>query len=144
MKGWFYVASIAAGIIYYVYQTYSSRQPPHDYGSGARSNDEEEYEFVSRSDTPSTSQALPGRDENCCICLEGLYKKNSTRKYCLISLPRCGHWFHQKCALRLLEYHPMCPVCRVKIDHSMLRNTPVRIIDQTEGDVLDITDYDSA
>jgi len=45
-------------------------------------------------------------DENCPICLE---KKINTHVYCPVL--DCGHSFHLKCLVDLINKLPNCPVC---------------------------------
>lgn len=133
------VGSLAAVVLTYVYQWYNSRE--REYTSGHGSDGPRTYpadDFIRINETTSREKqahlpgrTLPGLDEQCSICLDPLMRAES-RKYCIISL-QCGHWFHQRCAIRLLEYHPQCPVCRVDIDSSMLRRTPVIVPESREG-----------
>jgi hypothetical protein len=138
MRTWLFVGSLAAGVLLFVYEWYNSREQhhqegPHGRGGSGASFSEEDFIQVNTTapkeleERLGKDKKLPGKGEVCSICLEHLIKRDERKKYCIIALPRCGHWFHQKCALRLLEYHPQCPVCRVEIDSSALRETPVRV-----------------
>lgn len=138
MRTWLFVGSLAAGVLLFVYQWYNDREQahheaPHGRGGGDRPTLSDE-DFIEINTTAPKElerrlgdRKLPGEGDMCSICLELLINRTERKKYCIIALPRCGHWFHQKCALRLLEYHPQCPVCRIDIDSSALRETPVRI-----------------
>jgi len=136
------LGSLAAGVLLFVYEWYSTRdqeEGSHHQGPGARNYSAEDLfdsEEITRPEEDTNarppSHKLPSIDEKCSICLELLFKIGS-RKYSVIPLPKCGHWFHHRCALRLLEYHPYCPVCREPVDSSMLRSTPVRFVDSRDG-----------
>lgn len=136
------VGALALGVLYYVYEYWIGEGPhgesPHGRGGRSRLSEDEEYEVVG-GDSPSKESRrvvrAPTTEEDCPICLERLIGTNITRKTCLQALPECGHWFHKKCLIRLLEYHPHCPVCRKNIDSSMIANAPVRVI-QVENESL--------
>lgn len=137
MRTWLLVGSLAAGVLLFVYEWYNNRereQYESSYdNSGPRFSDEDYIEI--NETTPKEVEQrlgnkakLPGPDDTCSICLDPFMLKDAERKYCIIALPQCGHWFHQRCAMRLLEYHPHCPICRVPIDHSSLRGRPVTVL----------------
>lgn len=121
------VGSIVAGVVFFLYEYYKERpdlQNPHQ-----RSRDEprsggdaphSEDEFIEINST-SLNVPTPGKKDDCPICLDPLYSATQVGKVCIVALPGCGHWFHRKCAYRLLDYHPMCPVCRIRIDPDLLR-----------------------
>lgn len=126
-NAWLYVGTLALGVVYTIYLYIKNTEQPQTYGHANRYEDDEEFVEIipseRRNTTRPTISKLPGTDDMCTICQDHLIRKIPTRKYCLVSLPICGHWFHQKCALRLLEYHPKCPICRINIDRSMIINT---------------------
>lgn len=133
------VGAVALGVVYYIYEYWSSEGPhgegPHGRGGRSGLSEDEEYEVVggdSSSKKPQRTVRTPTTEEDCPICLERLLNMNITRKTCLQALPECGHWFHKKCLIRLLEYHPHCPVCRKDIDSSMIANEPVRVIQEQD------------
>lgn len=144
MRTWFLLGSLAAGVLFCLYEFYQQResaQADQNYGRGFDGSDDEfddgnsEYieigdnRIIDRTNSSSSERRpMPGADELCPICQDRLFRRSATRKYCLVSLPICGHWFHQKCAIRLMEYHPSCPVCRIGIDSAQLKNTPVRLV----------------
>lgn len=140
------VGALAMGVIYYVYEFWNSAAPygegPHRGRGSSSGDDDEEFEVTGQEvSTKESSQRVvktPTTEEDCPICLERLISLNITRKTCLQALPDCGHWFHKKCLIRLLEYHPHCPVCRTNIDSSMITNAPVRII-QVEDEFQNIS-----
>lgn len=145
MRALLLVGSLAAGVLFFVYEYYCRRENNHNeqpHGGIGRSLSDEEYIVIGGSEASQSERRprlkAPGPDEMCAICLETLIRRDVERKYAIIALPHCGHWFHQKCAIRLLDYHPMCPVCRVEIDGRSLRNTPVRLTQElnegTRGD----------
>lgn len=146
MRAWLLLGSLAAGLCYYVYQYISEREQQHQYGpSGTRFSEEDFIEINGTTPKEVASNSnrkkkLPGKDDQCSICLEYLLRFGDPvveRKYCIIALPTCGHWLHQKCALRLLEYHPQCPICRVPIDMDDLRSTPVRLLQSLENNATE-------
>lgn len=132
MRTFIIFGGIAAGIIYYVYQLYANRENQYQYGpggDGAHSSDEE-YIIVPSTKSKSKQKGKHSltKDDICGICLDPLLRSDcNDRAYSIIALPKCQHWFHQKCAIRLMEYHPLCPVCREPIDREALRSTPVRL-----------------
>lgn len=142
MRTWLLVGSLAAGILVFVYEWYYNREQMYEgaHHDGSCPPDDPVNEDFIEINTSIPRQAtgrlghqfkLPGNEEVCSICLEHLVKRNVSRRYCIIALPQCGHWFHQRCALRLLEYHPQCPVCRIDIDSAALRSTTVRVMEST-------------
>lgn len=141
--------SITAGLVYFVYQYYNNEHYQHSH-NGRRPPTDEEYEYELPNPTRNIRDSPvppPSNDELCTICSDYLLRRNTSRSYCIISLPNCRHWFHQACALRLLEYHPNCPNCRTPIDRDNLRRTPVRLIDynrngsvSTDGDTTQPSD----
>lgn len=133
MKVLLLVGGMVLGGIFFFVDYYRRREEEQQYGfggEGGRPNDDEDYieinEVVPKEVAASRQQAMPNRGEICTICLDPLVQE-AARRYAIIRLPQCGHWFHQRCAIRLLEYHPNCPVCRIGIDSSSLRREPVRI-----------------
>lgn len=144
------VGSLAAGVLLFIYEFYQHRnnqheEAPHGYGGGGGGAGPgpgpmiEEDILDLDSARPAEvrrrigkNRTLPGQEEVCSICLDKLVRRDADCRYCIIALPECGHWFHQKCAIRLLEYHPMCPVCRTSIDGTRLRGTPVRVLQASD------------
>lgn len=138
MKTWLFVGSLAAGVLLFVYEWYCSREQAYEEGQhGPRGRLLSEEDFIEINETTpmelerrlGSRAKLPGTEELCSICLDNLIRRDTGERYCIIALPQCGHWFHQRCALRLLEYHPQCPVCRIDIDSAALKGTPVRLIE---------------
>lgn len=132
MRALLFIGSLAVGVLYLIYENYRSREEQyaenqHRSSFRGRSLMSEEENIDVGSNQNATYQ-LPEPTDICCICQDALMLRNTTRRYCIIALPRCKHWFHQRCALRLLEYHPYCPVCRDPIDSSMLRARPMRLV----------------
>lgn len=123
--------SLAAGVLLLVYELYRRREEQYTENSHRGSNLSDE-EFIEIETSPkklhsaSITRKLPNPDDICSVCLDELVKTREIGKTAIIVLP-CDHWFHQKCALRLLEYHPQCPICRTPIDAAELRRTPVKI-----------------
>ncbi|KAJ4842114.1 hypothetical protein Tsubulata_033937 [Turnera subulata] len=58
---------------------------------------------------PATIPQLDG--ESCTICLEDLINNDHDD---IARLP-CSHYFHYGCAVKWLEDHPSCPLCRKKL-----------------------------
>jgi hypothetical protein len=138
MRTWLFVGSLAAGVLLFVYEWYRERrQEERPYGErrngGQNMSDEESIEINNTARPNPRVVKLPNENEVCSICLELLIKNDNGRTYSIIALP-CRHWFHKGCANRLLEYHPQCPVCRVRIDSAVLRETPVFIGGSQAGD----------
>lgn len=50
-------------------------------------------------------------DCNSCIICTDLYQVNDV----IIQLPRCHHYFHEKCIIHWLESHNTCPFCRIEL-----------------------------
>lgn len=138
------IGGVAAGVLLYLYEYWYKNsanqysESPYGGRDGRPDGDEDEYIVVNETapkKTLSNRPKLPSKDEQCVICLDFLIRRDETRGYAIIALPQCGHWFHQKCAIRLLEYHPSCPICRLPMDNNALRGTPVRVIESSsEGD----------
>jgi E3 ubiquitin-protein ligase ATL23 len=47
----------------------------------------------------------------CAVCLDDIGEEESARV-----IPGCNHSFHKECADTWLSKHPVCPVCRTKLD----------------------------
>lgn len=117
------IGGLAAGILYFIYEKWRSedQHPERPYGRG-KSPYEGDYILINGTNSNLKS---PSKDDVCGICLDYLILRGDVQKaYVIISLPKCHHWFHQKCAIRLMEYHPLCPVCREPIDKEALRRIP--------------------
>lgn len=134
MRALLLLGSLAVGALYLFYESYRAREQQyaenqHRSDSGGRfyMSETDDIEVGPASAAQNRNVPVPDSTDICCICQDPLLQKDSTRRYCIISLPNCGHWFHQRCALRLLEYHPHCPVCRDPIDSSMLKRSPLRL-----------------
>lgn len=134
MRALLILGSLAVGALYLFYESYRAREQQysenqHTSGQGGRFylSETDEIEVGPSSITRNSNITTPDSSDICSVCLDPLLLKTTTRRYCIISLPGCGHWFHQKCAFRLVEYHPQCPVCRSPIDKDMLRSRPVRL-----------------
>lgn len=57
-----------------------------------------------------TGKDLPLASE-CAVCLDEIDSDQPARV-----LPGCNHGFHLECADTWLSKHPLCPVCRAKLD----------------------------
>lgn len=136
MRTWLLVGSLAAGVLLFIYEWYNNRDDDHPEGGHGHSGPPRTYpagDFLEINETipnqlKNRVSKIPGKDDKCSVCLDPLMMENEARKYCIIALPKCGHWFHQKCAMRLLEYHPQCPECRTPIEVADLKRQPVRIV----------------
>lgn len=134
------VGSVAAGVLLFIYEFYQNRSSQEETPHGHRRPPMSEEDIIDLDTVEpdevrrriGKNRTLPGRDEVCSICLDKLIRQGADYRYCIIALPECGHWFHQKCAIRLLEYHPMCPVCRKSIDGTKLKRTPVRVLQASD------------
>lgn len=137
MRALFLFGSLAAGVLLLVYELYRRREEQYTENSHRGSNLSDE-EFIEIETSPkklnssAVSRKLPNPDDVCSVCLDELVKTREVGKTAIIVLP-CDHWFHQKCAIRLLEYHPQCPICRTPIDAAELRRTPVKIQRQIDS-----------
>lgn len=137
MRTWLLFGSLATGVLLFIYEWYCIRERyenAHGQESDRRPFSADDFIEINET-TPKDidrrlgkDRKLPGPEELCSICLDPIFRKNETKKYSIIALPQCGHWLHQRCAIRLLEYHPHCPVCRVSIDSSCLRGTQVVVL----------------
>ena len=47
----------------------------------------------------------------CAVCLDEIENEQPARL-----VPGCNHGFHVECADTWLSKHPLCPVCRAKLD----------------------------
>lgn len=126
MQNYVLLGGAAVGILYFLYQLYSNNtNRPYGYGGsgseygGPPSSGDDNITVIDKTKKPHRN---PSKDEKCVICMERLYISggNQTR-HIVIALPGCGHWFHLNCAQQLLNYHPMCPICRTRIDGNALR-----------------------
>jgi E3 ubiquitin-protein ligase ATL23 len=68
--------------------------------------------------SPSELQKIPcivGKElvtgPECAVCLDDIGEQESARV-----IPGCNHSFHKECADTWLSKHPVCPVCRAKLD----------------------------
>ncbi|KAK7280778.1 hypothetical protein RJT34_25845 [Clitoria ternatea] len=68
--------------------------------------------------SPSQLDNLPriaGKDlvlgTECAVCLDEIGTEQPARL-----VPGCNHGFHLECADAWLSNHPLCPVCRTKLD----------------------------
>ncbi|KAK7321820.1 hypothetical protein VNO77_32793 [Canavalia gladiata] len=68
--------------------------------------------------SPSDLEKLPkitGRElvlgTECAVCLDEIGIDQPARL-----VPGCNHGFHMECADAWLSKHPLCPVCRAKLD----------------------------
>lgn len=62
----------------------------------------------------------------CAVCLDDIVDEQPARL-----LPGCNHAFHLQCADTWLSKHPMCPLCRAKLDPQSLNSeSPCWTIDQ--------------
>lgn len=68
--------------------------------------------------SPSDLQKLPtitGQDlPECAVCLDQIGTDQPARV-----IPGCNHAFHLECADTWLSKHPLCPVCRAKLDPNL-------------------------
>lgn len=126
------LGGLAAGILIYAAEYYFNRnsdEEPHRYGRSPRNDgDEDDDEDQTSGHTSKCNlkpvkrgSRRPGPDEVCPICQDRLIRREVQVDF-VISLPNCGHWYHRRCALRLLDYHPSCPMCRAPIDGSKLNS----------------------
>jgi len=53
----------------------------------------------------------------CAVCLDDIVDEQPARL-----LPGCNHAFHLQCADTWLSKHPMCPLCRAKLDPQNLKS----------------------
>ncbi|QCD98747.1 E3 ubiquitin-protein ligase ATL23-like [Vigna unguiculata] len=72
--------------------------------------------------SPSQLQKLPsitGKDlltgSECAVCLDDIASDQPARL-----VPGCNHAFHVECADTWLSKHPLCPLCRAKLDPTAL------------------------
>lgn len=159
---------VAAGVVIFIYNyvNNSNTNRPHSYGpeyrrpGGSRyhdssddSDDDDSHPETELNLKHTASKEIvrrPGPEDECTICCDHILKRNTTKPYCIICLPNCNHWFHQSCAMRLLEYHPACPNCRLPINRENLRLTPVTLIDNANRpgtshcDPVDSVDVDAS
>ena len=54
-------------------------------------------------------------EKECSICLADLDCDGS-------ALP-CGHVFHSQCILKWMESHRTCPVCRIRLEWTIIKDT---------------------
>ena len=82
-----------------------SSQPQAD---GVNDNDS----FDTRHDSFSLSCEfkVTAQSRDCPVCVEQLQNSET-----VIQLPRCGHIFHESCALVWLKSHNTCPYCRMEL-----------------------------
>lgn len=135
------IVGLAAGLIIFLYNNWDPTwfsQEPYSYQdthcnpySSSSDSDEDSQNRTRRTETTDTIK-LPGPDDECSICCSHLMRRSPYRSYCIVCLPSCEHWFHQSCAIRLLEYNPSCPNCRSPIDRERLRTMPVRLINAND------------
>ncbi|XP_011034969.1 PREDICTED: E3 ubiquitin-protein ligase ATL23-like [Populus euphratica] len=52
-----------------------------------------------------------GLGTECAVCLDDIESEQLAR-----IVPGCNHGFHLECADTWLSKHPVCPVCRAKLD----------------------------
>lgn len=53
----------------------------------------------------------------CAVCLDDIENEQPARL-----VPGCNHAFHLQCADTWLSKHPLCPVCRAKLDPQVLNS----------------------
>ncbi|RYR51141.1 hypothetical protein Ahy_A06g026187 isoform B [Arachis hypogaea] len=75
--------------------------------------------------SPSDLDKLPkvtGKDllspSECAVCLDDIAHEQAVRM-----VPGCNHGFHLECADTWLSEHPLCPVCRAKLDLENLNSS---------------------
>lgn len=135
MRALLLIGTLATGVIYLVYRFSRIREDHYretPFGDSSSLNEEDFIEIETAPKKLNNTRPncrLPNPDDVCSVCLDELAKVGRDGKSAIIVLP-CEHWFHQRCALRLMEYHPNCPICRTPIDGAALRKTPVRIQSQ--------------
>ncbi|XP_054819459.1 E3 ubiquitin-protein ligase ATL23 [Prosopis cineraria] len=54
---------------------------------------------------------------DCAVCLDEIENDQPARM-----VPGCNHGFHVECADAWLSKHPLCPVCRAKLDPQLLNS----------------------
>ncbi|XP_070046429.1 RING-H2 finger protein ATL39-like [Nicotiana tomentosiformis] len=112
-------------LIYYV----ARFQPDHDdaagnnnsgppVNGGERGLSAEELEQLPR----ITGEELATEHE-CAVCLSQIKSEELARV-----ITGCNHVFHQKCADIWLSKHPICPVCRNKLETSDPPETSSRVL----------------
>ena len=72
---------------------------------------------------------VPKNEEKCVICLCELYDE--------YMIP-CGHLFHSKCILKWMKRHNSCPICRKDILTNVRTTTFAELLNQYEGETLEI------
>lgn len=64
----------------------------------------------------SGQELVMGND--CAVCLDEIEKEQVAR-----IVPGCNHGFHIECADTWLAKHPVCPVCRTKLETELFDTT---------------------
>ncbi|KAI4316983.1 hypothetical protein L6164_024900 [Bauhinia variegata] len=77
--------------------------------------------------SPSELEKLPkitGKElimgNECAVCLDEIENEQPARL-----VPGCNHGFHVECADKWLSKHPLCPVCRAKLDPQLLNSSEI-------------------
>ncbi|KAK7376682.1 hypothetical protein VNO80_02096 [Phaseolus coccineus] len=75
--------------------------------------------------SPAQLQNLPsitGKDllmgSECAVCLDDIATDQPARL-----VPGCNHAFHVECADTWLSKHPLCPLCRAKLDPTLFSSS---------------------
>jgi len=75
--------------------------------------------------SPQQLQKLPsitGKDllmgSECAVCLDDIATDQPARL-----VPGCNHAFHVECADTWLSKHPLCPLCRAKLDLTLFSSS---------------------
>ncbi|KAG2391657.1 E3 ubiquitin-protein [Vigna angularis] len=54
----------------------------------------------------------------CAVCLDDIATDQPARL-----VPGCNHAFHVECADTWLSKHPLCPLCRAKLDPTLISSS---------------------
>ncbi|XP_057974279.1 E3 ubiquitin-protein ligase ATL23 [Malania oleifera] len=95
----------------------TSGEPEFHPGAKPRNNkglSESELEKL-----PKTTGSAVVMGTECAVCLDDIESDQPVRL-----IPGCNHGFHIKCADTWLSKHPVCPLCRTKLDPQILNVPP--------------------
>lgn len=101
----------AVFIVYMCLLWYATTHQPHSRSSPAKPVPDK---GLSASDLDKLPR-IAGKDlvmgSECAVCLDEIENEQPARL-----VPGCNHGFHVECADTWLSKHPLCPVCRTKLD----------------------------
>jgi hypothetical protein len=81
--------------------------------------------------TAEKAAALPARERECTICLDG-FEADNTIKF----LP-CFHRFHEECAVHWLQSNHQCPMCKTSvIDEALEKKMKAELMAGNQGVVV--------